>query len=282
MTNLHDLNQNKSILIKGKLIDLSQPKIMGVLNITPDSFFKDSRIQNIDDLLLRAKNMIENGADILDLGAVSTRPGASNIDVTEELTRIDVPLKILRKEFPEIILSLDTFHAQTARMGLENGIDMINDVSGGQIDDQLFDTIVEFKAPYILTHGFGMADSKTIEDSKENILQELINYFSKKLNILLDKGINDVIIDPGFGFGKTIEDNFEIISNLESLKILEKPILVGISRKSMIYKKLLTTPEDSLTGTIALNSILMHKGTSVFRVHDVLQMKQIQILLKSI
>ena len=282
MTNLHDLNQNKSILIKGKLIDLSQPKIMGVLNITPDSFFKDSRIQNIDDLLLRAKNMIENGADILDLGAVSTRPGASNIDVTEELTRIDVPLKILRKEFPEIILSLDTFHAQTARMGLENGIDMINDVSGGQIDDQLFDTIAEFKAPYILTHGFGMADSKTIEDSKENILQELINYFSKKLNILLDKGINDVIIDPGFGFGKTIEDNFEIISNLESLKILEKPILVGISRKSMIYKKLLTTPEDSLTGTIALNSILMHKGASVFRVHDVLQMKQIQILLKSI
>ena len=282
MTNLHDLNQNKSILIKGKLIDLSQPKIMGVLNITPDSFFKDSRIQNIDDLLLRAKNMIENGADILDLGAVSTRPGASNIDVTEELTRIDIPLKILRKEFPEIILSLDTFHAQTARMGLENGIDMINDVSGGQIDDQLFDTIAEFKAPYILTHGFGMADSKTIEDSKENILQELINYFSKKLNILLDKGINDVIIDPGFGFGKTIEDNFEIISNLESLKILEKPILVGISRKSMIYKKLLTTPEDSLTGTIALNSILMHKGASVFRVHDVLQMKQIQILLKSI
>ncbi|MFY7667826.1 MAG: dihydropteroate synthase [Crocinitomicaceae bacterium] len=282
MTNLHDLNQNKSILIKGKLIDLSQPKIMGVLNITPDSFFKDSRIQNIDDLLLRAKNMIENGADILDLGAVSTRPGASNIDVTEELTRIDVPLKILRKEFPEIILSLDTFHAQTARMGLENGIDMINDVSGGQIDDQLFDTVAEFKAPYILTHGFGMADSKTIEDSKENILQELINYFSKKLNILLDKGINDVIIDPGFGFGKTIEENFEIISNLDSLKILEKPILVGISRKSMIYKKLLTTPEDSLTGTIALNSILMHKGASVFRVHDVLQMKQIQILLKSI
>jgi dihydropteroate synthase len=127
-----------------------------------------------------------------------------------------------------------------------------------------------------------MADSKTIEDSKENILQELINYFSKKLNILMDKGINDVIIDPGFGFGKTIEENFEIISNLESLKILEKPILVGVSRKSMIYKKLLTTPEDSLTGTIALNSILMLKGSSIFRVHDVLQMKQIQILLKSI
>ncbi len=282
MTNLHDLNQNKSILIKGKLIDLSQPKIMGVLNITPDSFFKDSRIQNIDDLLLRAKNMIENGADILDLGAISTRPGASNIEVTEELTRIEVPLKILRKEFPEIILSLDTFNAQTARMGLENGIDMINDVSGGQIDDQLFNTVAEFKAPYILTHGFGMADSKTIEVSKENILQELINYFSKKLNVLLDKGINDIIIDPGFGFGKTIEDNFEIISNLESLKILEKPILVGISRKSMIYKKLQTTPEDSLTGTIALNSILMLKGASIFRVHDVLQMKQIQILLQSI
>ncbi len=281
MTKLNDLNQNKSIRIKGKLIDLNQPKIMGILNVTPDSFFKGSRIQNIDDLLLCAQNMIENGADMLDLGAISTRPGASHVEVTEEIKRIESPIKTLRKVFPEVILSLDTFNSQTARFGLENGIDMINDVSGGQIDDQLFTTVAEFNAPYVLTHGFGMADNFSNEDPKGNILQELINYFSRKLNELLERGVHDVIIDPGFGFGKTIDDNFEIISNLETLKILEKPILVGISRKSMIYKKLQTIPEDSLTGTIALNSILMNKGASIFRVHDVMQMNQVKILLKS-
>lgn len=282
MTNLNDLNQNKSILIKGKLIDLNQPKIMGILNITPDSFFKESRIQNLDDLLLQAKNMIEHGADILDLGAISTRPGASAVDVTEEIKRIQQPIKILRKEYPEIILSLDTFNSQTAKFGLENGIDMINDVSGGQIDVQLLDIVSQFKVPYVLTHGFGMADFKSPNDTKETIVQEIVNYFSKKINILLIKGITDIIIDPGFGFGKTMDENFEIISNFDCLKILEKPILVGLSRKSMIYKKLQTTPEDSLNGTIALNSILMLKGSSIFRVHDVLQMKQIKILCKSI
>lgn len=282
MTNLNDLNQNKSILIKGKLIDLNQPKIMGILNVTPDSFFKESRIKNLDDLLLQANNMIENGADILDLGAISTRPGASNVKVTEEIKRIQQPLKILRKEFPEIVLSLDTFNSQTAQFGLENGIDMINDVSGGQIDDRILDIVSQFKVPYVLTHGFGMADFKSTHDRKETIVQELINYFSRKLNYLLNKGITDIIIDPGFGFGKTMDENFEIISKFDSLKILEKPILVGISRKSMIYKKLQTTPDDSLTGTIALNSILMHKGSTIFRVHDVLQMKQIKILCKSI
>lgn len=282
MTNLNDLNQNKSILIKGKLIDLNQPKIMGILNITPDSFFKQSRIKNIDDLLLQAKNMIEHGADILDLGAISTRPGASAVDVTEEIERIQQPIKILRKEFPEIILSLDTFNSQTAQFGLENGIDMINDVSGGQIDDRILDIVSQFKVPYVLTHGFGMADFKSTHDTKETIVQELINYFSRKLNYLLNKGITDIIIDPGFGFGKTLDENFEIISKFDSLKILEKPILVGISRKSMIYKKLQTTPDDSLNGTIALNSILMLKGSTIFRVHDVLQMNQIKILFKSI
>ncbi|MBM3186582.1 MAG: dihydropteroate synthase [Bacteroidetes bacterium] len=282
MTNLNDLNQNKSILIKGKLIDFDQPKIMGILNVTPDSFFKESRIKNIDDLLFQAKNMIENGADILDLGAISTRPGASTVEVTEEIKRIQLPLKIVRKEFPEIILSLDTYNSQTAQFGLENGIDMINDVSGGQIDDRLLDTVSQFKVPYVLTHGFGMADLKSGNETKENIIQELINYFSRKLNVLLNKGITDIIIDPGFGFGKTMDENFEIISNFDALKILEKPILVGISRKSMIYKKLQTTPDDSLNGTIALNSILMLKGSSIFRVHDVLQMKQIKILCQSI
>jgi dihydropteroate synthase len=282
MANLHELNQNKSILVKGKLIDLSQPKIMGILNVTPDSFYRESRTQNLNDLIFRAKTMIEHGADILDLGAISTRPGASEIDVNEELNRIEIPLKTLRKEFPEIILSLDTYHAQTARFGLENGIDMINDVSGGKIDEQLFNIVAKFKVPYVLTHGFGMADTTNTQYSKGCIMQELINYFSKKLNQLYNIGIHDVIIDPGFGFAKTIEQNFEIISNFESLNILEKPILVGVSRKSMIYKTLESNPENSLTGTISLNSILMNKGASFFRVHDVSEMKQIRILLQSI
>lgn len=282
MANLNQLNQNKSILVKGKLIELNEPKIMGIINITPDSFFAQSRTQNIDDLILRAKNMVEQGADILDLGAMSTRPGGLKVDSKEELKRIEIPLKIIRKEFPDIIISLDTFYGETARVGLENGVDIVNDVSGGQIDDELLNIVAEFKAPYILTHGFGMADSISNKTSKENIIHELINYFSKKLNELHLKGINDIIIDPGFGFGKSTEENYEIISNLETLKMLEKPILVGVSRKSMIYKKLHTSPEESLTGTIALNSVLMQKGSSIFRVHDVLEMKQIRLLLESI
>lgn len=282
MANLHELNQNKSIRIKGKLIEFNEPKIMGVLNVTPDSFFSKSRIQNEEDLILRAESMIENGADILDIGAISTRPGGTKIDVKEEIKRIEVPLKTIRKEFPKTIISLDTYHAETARIGLDNGVDIINDVSGGHIDYELLNIVSRFKAPYVLTHGFGMADSISNDVSKETIHQELINYFSRKLNILLDKGIHDVIIDPGFGFGKTMEDNFEIISNLEVLKILEKPILVGVSRKSMIYKKLEISPEESLTGTIALNTVLLQKGCSIFRVHDVREMAQIRILLDSL
>ena len=279
MANLHDLNQNKSILIKGKLIDFSQPKIMGILNVTPDSFFKDSRSLGIEDIIKRAEHMIKNGADIIDIGGISTRPGALEISVTEEIERIKQPLKALRDEFPEIIISLDTYNSQTAKVGLEYGVDMINDISGGQIDNEIIDVVATYKIPYVLTHSYGMADKKPREELRENIIQQLLQFFSKKINELHDKGIHDIIIDPGFGFGKTIEQNFEIIAHIESLKILEKPILVGVSRKSMIYKKLHTTPENSLTGTIALNSILFKKGTSIFRVHDVPEMEQIRSLL---
>jgi dihydropteroate synthase len=280
MTNLNDLTQNKSILIKGKLIDLNQPKIMGILNVTPDSFYDQSRSLNTIDLVNRAGKMIESGADIIDIGGISTRPGASKIDYTEEIKRIEFPVKTLRKEFPDVVISLDTYHAQTATIGLENGVDIINDVSGGQIDEEILDVVANYKVPYVLTHSYGMADDKPHEDEKVNILQELITYFSKKINMLHNKGIHDVIIDPGFGFGKTIDQNFKIISNLESLKILEKPILVGVSRKSMIYKRLNTSPENSLIGTVALNSLLVEKGAAIFRVHDVPEMDQIRNLIR--
>jgi len=280
MTKLHDLNQNKSILIKGKLVDLIQPKIMGILNITPDSFFEESRSQNIKDILTKVESMIAHGADIIDIGGVSTRPGAQEIQITEEIKRINEPLKYIRKEFPNAILSLDTYNAQSAKIGLENGVDIINDISGGQIDYKIIEVVAKFNIPYVLTHSYGLADQKPNEKIKgNNIVQQLINYFSKKINELHDLGIHDIIIDPGFGFGKTLEQNYEIIANFESLKILENPILVGVSRKSMIYKKLQTTIENSLTGTIALNSVLLEKGASIFRVHDVQEMNQIRLLL---
>ena len=279
MAKLHDLNQTKLMQIKGKLVDLSQPKIMGILNVTPDSFYEESRTQNLSEILKRVETMIENGADIIDIGGVSTRPGAEKIDYSEEIKRIEIPLKALRKEFPEILISLDTYRANTAKLGLENGVDLINDVSGGNIDHEIIEVVAKYKAPYVLTHSFGIADSAPTEEIKENIIQELINYFSKKINVLQQKGIHDIILDPGFGFGKTLAQNFEILDNFKELKILDKPILVGVSRKSMIYNKLNTSPENSLTGTIALNSVLFHNGASIFRVHDVAEMNSIRTLL---
>ena len=281
MANLHDLTQNKSILIKGKMVDLTQPKIMGILNVTPDSFYEKSRSLTIAEIINQVQLMIESGADIIDIGGMSTRPGATRIDFKEEIKRIELPIKAIRNEFPNTVFSLDTFHAQTASIGLENGVDIINDVSGGQIDAEILDVVAKHKVPYILTHSYGMADSKKLESVNTNkIIQELITYFSKKINLLHEKGIHDVIIDPGFGFGKTINENYEIISDFEMLKILGKPILVGVSRKSMIYKRLNTNIENSLIGTIVLNSILVEKGASIFRVHDVQEMNQIRSLLK--
>jgi dihydropteroate synthase len=252
---------------------------MGILNVTPDSFYERSRIQNLDELLIQAQGMIENGAEILDLGGISTRPGAQKISVDNEIKRIENAIKVIRNKFPEIIISLDTFNAQTAKVGLENGVNIINDISGGQIDKKIIDVVANYKVPYVLTYSYGMADEKSKEEIIGNIVQHMIFFFSKKINELEEKGIHDIIIDPGFGFGKSLEQNFEILSNFESLKILKKPILVGVSRKSMIYKKLQITVENSLFGTIALNSVLLEKGASIFRVHDVQEMNQIRILL---
>jgi dihydropteroate synthase len=223
--------------------------------------------------------MIKNGADIIDIGGISTRPGALKIISEVEIERIEKPLTAIRKEFPEIILSLDTHHSKTSKIGLEIGIDIINDVSNGLIDEEIIDVVAEKKVPYILTHSYGMADEKGKQGITTNIIQELLNFFSKKINWLHSKGLHDIIIDPGFGFGKTIDQNFEIISGLEALHLLGKPILVGVSRKSMISKKLEISTDDSLSGTIALNSVFLLKGAAIFRVHDVKEMNQIRTLL---
>jgi dihydropteroate synthase len=279
MTKLTDFKQNKSIKVKGKLIDLSYPKIMGILNLTPDSFYAKSRIAKIDDLLLKANDMISNGAEILDIGGVSTRPGAQQLSKKDELNRILEPAKILRKEFPHILISLDTYNSETAQIGLNEGVDIINDISSGVIDDKLFSTIAAHKCPYILTHSNGMADKKFESTESENIIQNLIHFFSEKINYLHQLGVIDIVIDPGFGFGKTIEQNFEILRNFEMLKILNKPILVGVSRKSMIYKKLEILADESINGTSALHSVLLDRGANIFRVHDVQEMHQIRTLL---
>jgi dihydropteroate synthase len=279
MTKLTDFKQNKSIKVKGKLIDLSYPKIMGILNLTPDSFYAKSRIAKIDDLLLKANDMISNGAEILDIGGVSTRPGAKQLSTKDELNRILKSIKILRKEFPNILISLDTYNSETAQIGLNEGVDIINDISSGVIDDKLFSTIAAHKCPYILTHSNGMADKKFESTESENIIQNLIHFFSEKINYLHQLGVIDIVIDPGFGFGKTIEQNFEILRNFEMLKILNKPILVGVSRKSMIYKKLEILADESINGTSALHAILLDRGANIFRVHDVQEMHQIRTLL---
>jgi dihydropteroate synthase len=279
MTKLTDFKQNKFIKVKGKLIDLSRAKIMGIINVTPDSFYYKSKFQIMDELLNQAHEMIDQGAEILDIGGVSTRPGALEITSDEELKRVLNPLRLIRKEFPNSLISLDTYRSKIAQIGLNEGVDIINDISGGIIDEHFFSIISKNKCPYVLTHGNGMAHKMFSTNNNESFIQNLIRYFSQKINELRQMGVNDIIIDPGFGFGKTIEQNYEVIQNFELLKILQKPILVGLSRKSMIFNKLKITTEDSLNGTSALNSILFEKGATIFRVHDVKEMSQIRTLL---
>lgn len=281
MTKVNHFKQIKSILVKGKLIDLSQPQIMGILNVTPDSFYSESRKQNLNDILITAEKMIDDGANILDIGGISTRPGAAIVDNMEEIRRIEEPIKLLRKEFPEILLSLDTYNSSTAEIGLSEGIDIINDISGGEIDEEIIGVVANHKAPYVLTHSSGNKQNDSFNHFKGDTMQNLIRFFSEKIDYLKSKGVKDIIIDPGFGFGKTIEQNFEIIKHFETLHILEKPLLIGISRKSMIYKTLNTTAENALNGTSVLNSLLLSKGASIFRVHDVTQMKEVMKLHES-
>ncbi len=281
MTKVNYFNQMNSILIKGNLFDLSKPKIMGILNATPDSFYSNSRINNLNEIMNKAEKMISEGADILDLGGISTKPNASLVNPEEEIRRILEPVKLLRRSFPNTIISLDTFNSSTAEAGLIEGVDIINDISGCVIDPNLAEIVTKYNAPYILTHSNGTPNNSSQKILSGKIMTEIIRYFSEKISFLNQKGINNIIIDPGFGFGKTIQQCFEIIENFEMLKILEKPILIGASRKSMIYKTLNSTPENSLNGTTAIHSFLIQKGASIFRVHDVEQMHEIRLLNES-
>lgn len=281
MTKIHQFNQNQFINLKGRLYDLSIPRIMGIINVTPDSFFTGSRKSGEKEILESVERMINDGADIIDLGGVSTRPNATIPSEKEELERVLNPIISIKKHFPDIVLSLDTIRSEIARIGIEEGIDIINDISGGFYDENIIKVVANAKVPYILTFNNGNEVNKVPLESERNIVTEAISFFSSRIQDLIKEGINDIILDPGFGFDKTLLENYELVKNFELLHLLEKPLLVGISRKSMIYNKLGVDANDSLNGTSVLQSALFLKKASVFRVHDVKEMNEVKELLQA-
>jgi dihydropteroate synthase len=270
---------NRHFRLKDKLVSLRTPKVMGIINITIDSFYAESRISNDKELLLQVQKMILEGAEIIDIGACSTRPGSKEIPLEEEVKKVANAVQLIRKEFPEIILSVDTYRSEVAESGIESGADIINDISGGQIDPKILDVVAKNKVPYILMHMFGTPENMQDFTQYDNIFMDMVSYFSERISILEEKGIHDIIIDPGFGFSKTLEQNYQILNSLEQFQLLGKPILVGISRKSMIYRKLNISSEEALNGTTILNTLAIVKGASILRVHDVKEAKEIISLL---
>ena len=271
---------NRYIQVRNKLFDLSIPKIMGVLNATPDSFFEGSRIEKNADLSSRVSAMVNAGMDILDIGGCSTRPGSEEVSEKEELERVLPLIKKIRKEFPEVLISIDTFRASVAEEALKVGADIINDVQGGNFDPRIWEIAKQYKAPYILTHSRG--NSQTMQDMStyNSIVLDILQELSEKIAQIKKAGVVDIIIDLGFGFAKTPEQNFELLKNLSIFSMLEFPILCGFSRKSMISKRLDITVDESLNGTSILNTFAVTKGASLIRVHDVKEAKQIVSLLK--
>lgn len=258
-----------TITCKGKLIDFETPKVMGILNITPDSFYDESRNSSPDVLLKKAEVMLEEGATFLDAGGYSSRPGAEDISQDEELKRVLPAIEILLKNFPEVLISVDTFRSKVAERSIQAGAALINDISAGNLDVEMMQVIARYQVPYIMMHMRGTPQTMKDLNSYEDVTQEVLFYFSEKIKAARTLGINDLIIDPGFGFSKNIAQNFELLSNLELFEILELPLLAGLSRKSTIYKILNCTPNDALNGTTVLNTLALTKGADILRVHDV-------------
>lgn len=258
-----------SIRVGDKLVDLSIPLVMGILNVTPDSFYGESRENTVSGALDKARQMISDGAAILDIGGYSTRPGAGHVSVDEEINRVVPVIEALRKEFPTILLSIDTFRGAVAEKAILAGAHIINDVSGFEIDPSIVTVAAKHQVPYILMHMRGTPETMQSLTDYDNLFNDISHYFSEKIEKLKELGVKDVILDPGFGFAKTIDQNYTLLRNLEAFHLFGLPILAGLSRKSMIYKKLGITPEESLHGTIALNAVALSKGARILRVHDV-------------
>ncbi len=259
----------KSINCKGKLIDLDNPKVMGILNLTPDSFYDGGKYRSEKEILLQTEKMIVEGATFIDIGAYSSRPGAKHIGEEEELSRLIPVLEIILQEFPTVLISIDTFRSKVARRSIETGACMINDISAGNLDNQMFTTIAKLQVPYIIMHMKGNPKNMQNKVDYDHLINDIIYYFSKKINELRALNVNDIIIDAGFGFSKTLDQNYELLANLNLFKNLELPILTGISRKSMLYKYLNTTSAKALNATTVTNTIALQQGSNILRVHDV-------------
>lgn len=258
-----------TINCKGNLIDLSTPRVMGILNLTPDSFFSESRNATDKEVLTKAELMLKQGATFLDLGGYSTRPGAEDISIDEELDRMVPAIELVIKNFPEAFLSVDTFRSKVAGQCILAGAAMVNDIAAGNLDENMMKVVAKYKVPYIMMHMRGTPQTMSSLNEYQNMLQEIMFYFSEKIKTARTLGINDLIIDPGFGFSKNIAQNFELLSHFQIFKELGLPLLAGLSRKSTIYKTLGITPQEALNGTTVLNTLALAKGASILRVHDV-------------
>lgn len=262
--------QQKSTLnVRGTLIDLSKPKIMGILNLTPDSFYDGGRNNDLNDALKKTEQILSEGADLIDIGAYSSRPGAEHISEETESERLIPILRAIVSEFPDAILSIDTFRSEIARMAVNEGAGIINDISAGSMDPEMFQTIANLGVPYIMMHMKGTPQTMASQNDYEDITNEVCQYFAYRIQKLKNLGVNDLIVDPGFGFAKNLEQNYEILANLEHLKSAGHPVLAALSRKSMIYRLLETEAEHALNGTTAANTIALIKGANILRVHDV-------------
>ncbi|MGV3547083.1 MAG: dihydropteroate synthase [Pedobacter sp.] len=263
------LNRKQTLNCKGKLIDISKPSVMAILNITPDSFYNKSRVSNVAEALKQAEKFVKAGAKFIDVGAYSSRPGAADVSEKEEIERLVPIVEAINKAFPETLISVDTFRAKVAEEAINAGAHIINDIAAGNLDDKMFETVAKLQVPYIMMHMKGTPQNMQDNPSYENVTKEVFSYFSEKISKLKSLGVKDIILDPGFGFAKTLDHNYELLRNMQMLNFFELPLLVGFSRKSMITKALNIKTEDALNGTTVLNTTALLKGANILRVHDV-------------
>lgn len=272
---------NESLNCRGKLLDLKEPKIMGIVNLTPNSFYDGGQNLLNDYFLVKAEALVANGAKILDLGAVSTKPGSKLISPKEEWEILERPLRMLRDQFPDILFSVDTYNASTAQKSADYGVEMINDISGGTIDPAIFDVIAKNKLTYVLMHMHGVPESMQKSPASGNILEIISVFFEQQLNKLQEKGVGNIVLDPGFGFGKTMDQNYQLLKHLDDIQQFNLPILAGVSRKSMIFRFLKTNPDKALNGTTVLNTFALLNGAKILRVHDASEANEtIKLFLK--
>lgn len=264
------------------MLDLSEPQVMGILNVTPDSFYSGSRKQSEEEIRERVHQIIDEGGSMIDIGAYSSRPGADDVSAEEEIERLRKGMKIVREIAPDIPVSVDTFRADVAKVAIEElGADIINDISGGELDKDMFATVAKLGVPYILMHMKGNPQTMQSETSYDDMMKEILLYFAEKVQKLRDLGQKDIILDPGYGFAKNLEQNYLLLHNQEALKVFNLPLLVGVSRKSMIYRLLGKTPQEALNGTTVLNTIALQKGASILRVHDVKECVEVVKICKA-